>query len=767
MTNSTAPGKSLHAKVVFFLGLIILTAVSSSTLFYVNNLRTNYLEAMEWRSVTLAQSLSVAIRSKYDVFGALADLDLILESAYLQCRKLFDANASMQVSFVSVLDKDGVIVTHNDKKFWKKRIDSPELRIALASKKVRTLLLGDDYNTLVPVIGGDGRHLATIDVGFPKDVVGQKVTDIINYALILCLILFLLVFFPTWLLIRKVVILPINQLVDATSNITKGNLTQDIDLSQIREFRRLGESLTRMRNAIRKNLEDLEKKNQEVKALIACSPVALFSIDLTGKVAIWTDSAQQMFGWEAEEVMGKIPPTVPGSEREMFHNICQRVCQDEIIMGHELMQKRRDGSQFHASLSSAPIHDSDGQVMGVMLTMENISQRIERENAHKNIQDQLLQSQKMESVGRLAGGVAHDYNNMLGVILGYAELVLEDLAPGDPNRKNIQQIIKATRHSADITRQLLAFARKQTIAPKIVDLNRQVESILKMLRRLIGENIELEWLPHANQETVKMDPMQIDQILANLCINARDAIGETGTITIETRSVIVDEDYCGSHPGFRPGPFVCLTVSDNGCGMDRETQEHIFEPFFTTKGKGEGTGLGLATVYGIIKQNDGFVNVYSEPGKGTTFNLYIPHHSGSIQAIYESTNTLAKQGANGETVLLVEDEEAILQLGTSILERLGYQVLAAQSPAQALDIAKEHGQTIALLITDVILPEMNGRELSQRILEICPHLKTLFMSGYTANVIAHQGVLDDGMNFIQKPFSKNDLALKVQFILGH
>jgi signal transduction histidine kinase len=433
-------------------------------------------------------------------------------------------------------------------------------------------------------------------------------------------------------------------------------------------------------------------------------------------------------------------------------------------MGLEIRQKRRDGSVFYGSVSFAPIWVADNSIAGVMGTVEDVSDRIEREKAHQKIQAQLLQAQKMESVGRLAGGVAHDYNNTLGVILGYAELMLESLDPDDPKHQDLQQIIKATLSSADITRQLLAFARKQTIAPKVLDLNRQVENLLKMLRRLIGENIELEWIPQANLGMVKMDPIQIDQILANLCVNARDAIEDTGKISIETRSVTVDEDYCRSHPEFRPGEFVCLTVSDTGSGIDEKILENIFEPFFTTKGKREGTGLGLSTVYGIVKQNNGFINVYSEPGKGTTFSIYLSRQWGE-PAQEPGRNGIKATHGKGETVLLVEDDAAILEISKQILENLGYRVISSQNTEEAIARAWENKERLNLLITDVIMPTMNGLELANHIKSFCPDLKVIYMSGYTANVIAHRGILDDNVHFLQKPFSKNDVAKKVRSVL--
>jgi signal transduction histidine kinase/ActR/RegA family two-component response regulator len=386
----------------------------------------------------------------------------------------------------------------------------------------------------------------------------------------------------------------------------------------------------------------------------------------------------------------------------------------------------------------------------------DITERKRAEEDQAKLEGQLQQSQKMESVGRLAGGVAHDFNNMLGVILGHVELAMAAVDSAHPIFADLCEIQKAGRRSAELTNQLLAFARKQTVAPKVLDLNQTVASMLKMLQRLIGEDIDLAWLPNTSLWSVKADPSQIDQILANLCVNARDAIADTGKVTIETGNKVFDEDYCARHAGYVPGDYVRLAVSDDGCGMDKETQLHLFEPFFTTKPVGQGTGLGLATVYGIVKQNNGFLNLYSEPGHGTTFRIYLPRHVDAAVAVEEGQEKPATRGS--ETILVVEDEPAILSLTKTMLERLGYQVLAASTPVEAIRMAAEYSGQIHLLMTDVVMPEMNGRDLASKLSSTFPHLKKLYMSGYTANVIAHHGVLDEGVLFIQKPFSQNDLA---------
>ena len=394
----------------------------------------------------------------------------------------------------------------------------------------------------------------------------------------------------------------------------------------------------------------------------------------------------------------------------------------------------------------------------------DITESKQAEEEKERMHAQLLQAQKMEAIGQLAGGVAHDFNNMLTVIIGHAEIALNEIDPEQQLASDLREILKAARHSANLTQQLLGFARKQIISPVIVNINGVISEIFKMLKRLIGEDIDLKWVPGEDLWNIKIDPVQINQILTNLIVNSRDAINGNGIITIETGKAEFDKSYCDTHAGFIPGQYVMLSVSDDGCGMDKETLSRIYEPFYTKKSQEMGTGLGLATVYGIVKQNKGFINVYSEPGNGTTFRIYFPpdYSESDITVI----GTSKKQFLKGtETILIVEDEESILELGKVILEQHGYTVLPTYNPVMALDLVKSYKDDIHMVLSDVVLPEMNGRELLERIRLIRPNMKSLFMSGYTANVIVHRGILEEGVHFIQKPFSIDTLVNKVRKVL--
>jgi PAS domain S-box-containing protein len=385
--------------------------------------------------------------------------------------------------------------------------------------------------------------------------------------------------------------------------------------------------------------------------------------------------------------------------------------------------------------------------------------------AQARLQVQLAQAQKMESVGRLAGGVAHDFNNLLMGIMNYVELCRDRIPPDHRVREYLDEIMQDAQRSADLVRQLLAFARKQTIAPKVMDLNDAVAGTLRMLRRLLGEDIDLVWVPGPEPAVVKLDPSQLGQVLANLTVNARDAIAGVGRLTIECRNITIDPAYCAEHLGATPGPYAVLTVSDTGCGMDEETLSHLFEPFFTTKEVGEGTGLGLATVYGVARQNGGFIEVSSEPQQGTTFRIYLPRHLAGTAAEPAARPPGARRPGGAETILLAEDERSVRVTLQRFLAALGYTVLAAPSAEEALRLAAAHPGTIHLLVTDVVMPGMSGHDLAARLASARPGIKRLYISGYTSNAIAHRGVLDQDVHFLPKPFTRDELAQTVRDVL--
>ena len=514
--------------------------------------------------------------------------------------------------------------------------------------------------------------------------------------------------------------------------------------------------------------EALKKSEARFRTLFKKAPIPMCYISLDGKILDVNDSLTESMGYTTDDLptleqIWKLSFT--GSDLKnpitstSIADLKSAVTGNSDVESIECPVFCRNGTRRIMVIRTRVLGDS------IIVSFFDITERRRAEEEREKLREQLHQSQKLEAVGILAGGVAHDFNNMLGAIMGYAEIAKHDMDSANPFRKNLDRILDAARRSANLTRQLLVFARKQTIEPVVFDVSRAVESILKMIGRIIGENIELIWQPGKGPSTVRMDPSQFDQILINLCVNARDAIADVGRITIETGTVFFDRAYCASHAGAVPGHYVLLSVSDNGCGMDKETLNHIFEPFFTTKVPGRGTGMGLATVYGIVKQNRGVISAESEPGKGSAFRIWIPlNRDKAATAEQEEVEDVPR--SRGETILIAEDDPTLLEMGMAMLQNLGYSVISAAAPNEAIRIAKENKSEIDLLITDVIMPEMNGRELAERLQAIRPKMKHLFMSGYTADIIAHQGVLDEGLNFIQKPFSMKDMAVKVRQVLG-
>jgi two-component system, cell cycle sensor histidine kinase and response regulator CckA len=491
------------------------------------------------------------------------------------------------------------------------------------------------------------------------------------------------------------------------------------------------------------------------------------AIEQTGDIVIITNpdgtiqyvnpSFETATGYSRAEALGNNPRMLNSGEKDraFYEELWQTISSGKRWQGI-LINRRKDGKLYTEDATISPVCDTGGRIVSYVGVKRDIT-------AQRLMEDRLRQGQKMETIGQLAGGVAHDFNNMLQVIITYTEMALAKVEVELPLHKYLMEIRRAAQRSAEITGQLLAFARKQTVSPKVLDLNDAVASSQKMIQRLIGEDIDLLWAPGRNLWKVKIDPSQLDQILANLTANARDAIGGVGKITIHTEKVTLDAASCANSPGSLPGKYLLLAVSDDGCGMNKETLSHLFEPFFTTKAQGKGTGLGLATVFGIVRQNNGFITVYSEPGDGTTFKVYLPQAEDA--AAQPSKIEAAATRGGTETVLVVEDEEAILELAHESLEHLGYTVLVAGLPEDALRRCKEHAGPIHLLITDVVMPQMNGRKLAERLRAERPGLKCLYMSGYTADIIAHRGVLEEGVNFIAKPFSLGVLADKVRAVL--
>jgi two-component system, cell cycle sensor histidine kinase and response regulator CckA len=507
-----------------------------------------------------------------------------------------------------------------------------------------------------------------------------------------------------------------------------------------------------------------ERKRREadlsrLAAVVESSDDAIIGKTLNGIITNWNAGAQQIYGYSAEEIVGKSMSILfsPDRATEVMETL-EKVRRGERVKKSDDIRVRKDGKEVHVAFSHAPIRNANGDVVGISTVARDVTES-------KQLEAMFRQAQKMEAVGQLAGGVAHDFNNLLGVILGYTGLMLDRLGPDDPQRKGITEIQKAGDRAALLTRQLLAFSRKQVLQPKVLDLNAVVAGTEELLQRLIGEDIELLVVLNPALGRIEADAGQLEQIIMNLAVNARDAMPPGGKLTIETANVEIDEEYAAQHPSTHTGPHVMLSVTDTGCGMDAKTKAHIFEPFFTTKEFGRGTGLGLSTVYGIVKQSGGSVWVYSEVGIGTTFKIYLPCVS-SVLEIAPPSDKPDKIERGSQTILIVEDEAALLEVTRQSLAAVGYTILAALGPAEAIRISESHPGPIHLMVTDVIMPRISGAQLASRLSVTRPEMKVLYVSGYTDDTIVRHGVLDPGLAFLQKPFSPKTLARKVGEVLA-
>ena len=629
----------------------------------------------------------------------------------------------------------------------------------------------------------------------------------------------------------------------------------------------------------RKVEEALRASTETLRALIQAAPLAIVAFDPSGIIQLWTPSAERMFGWTEEEVVGKFHPIVPEEKQEEFRAIRESAMQGKTFTGMELRRRRKDGSFIDISVSTSSLRDGDGRITGIMSIINDITEKKKSEGAllrlvtaveqsaeiimitgvngaiqyvnpaferitgyhrdevlgknprilksgrqpptfyeelwetlkrgdvwsgvfqnlrkdgtlyeeeavispvrdgsgevinyvavkrdvtkERRVEEQLRHAQKMEAVGKLAGGIAHDFNNLLTAIAGYSDLLLLHLPEGEAAHREVLEIRKASDRAAALTRQLLAFSRRQVLQPKVLDLNQVVMNMEKMLHRLIGEDVELITSLASDLGQVKADPGQIEQVIVNLAVNSRDAMPEGGKLILETANVELDEHYATRHESALPGSYVMFAVADSGCGMDEATMSRLFEPFFTTKEVGKGTGLGLATVYGIVKQSGGYIRAYSEVGRGTTFKVYLPREKMVAEPVEKEALPLYSPEGE-ETVLVVEDERMVRDLVREILSRQGYEMLEAGRGAEALEVSERHKGPIHLLITDVVMPGMTGPELARHLTARRPATKVLFMSGYTDDAILHHGVLEPGTEFLQKPFTAGSLAAKVRHVL--
>ena len=517
----------------------------------------------------------------------------------------------------------------------------------------------------------------------------------------------------------------------------------------------------------RKRAEDALKESEEkYRSILDSIEDGYFEVDIAGNFTFFNDSLCRMLGYSKDEMIGmnnrKYTDQENAKKLYQVFNKVYRTGEPTKGFGWEVVAK--DGTKLFGEVSVSLIKDSKGKPTGFRGIARDITERKRAEEEKASLQEELRQSQKMEAIGGLAGGIAHDFNNLLTVISGNCQLSLLELKEGDSLKGNMEEIKAATDRAASLTRQLLAFSRRQVLDMSVLNLNTIIRDLEKMLRRVIGEDVELVTSLADDLGMVKTDPGWIEQVIMNLAVNARDAMPFGGKLIIETDNAELDEPYARSHVAIKPGRYVKLCVNDSGAGMTPEVREHIFEPFFTTKKKGKGTGLGLSTVYGIVKQTGGNIWVYSEPGLGSTFNIYLPRMDESLEEMRKKV-TKEELPGGGETILVVEDEEDVRRLAVRILERQGYTVLEASSGNDALVLSMERKEPIHMVLTDVVMPGMSGPQLADQLIHLHPKMKVLYMSGYTDNAVFHHGILKEGVNYIQKPFTINGLMKKMREVL--
>jgi hypothetical protein len=558
--------------------------------------------------------------------------------------------------------------------------------------------------------------------------------------------------------------------------IVSGTIGEDIAVEALRagahdfmvkgKFARLVPAIDRelreaeMRRERRRIEQDLRTSEQRFQELFELAPDAIVMTNADGVITLINQPAEALFGYSREELVGElVEKLMPESHRPDHVGLRQNYLRSAAprAMGGgmaNLRGMRKDGTVFPVEISLAPINSSAGPQ--VAAAVRDVTARL-------RLEGQLRQSQKMEAIGRLAGGVAHDFNNILSVILSCGEMLLEDLKPGEPMRDDLEEIQKAGLRAADLTKQLLMFSRQQVLEPRVVDLNDVLTAMDKMLQRILGADVDLVSLRTKPLGRVRIDPSSVEQVIMNLVVNARDAMPTGGKLTMETENVVLDESYASDHLGVKPGPYVMLAITDTGTGIDKVTIARIFEPFFTTKEAGKGTGLGLSTVFGIAQQSGGTVWVYSEPGKGTTFKVYLPRVDAAVDAVRAVAPPKDLRGS--ETILLVDDDDQVRAVAHSILQRTGYHVIEARNAGEALLHAERHPGTIHLLLSDVVMPQMSGPELAKRLANARPEMKVLCMSGYTDDSIVRHGVLDAQLAFFQKPITPDALMTKVREVL--
>jgi PAS domain S-box-containing protein len=752
----------IKAKIVLLTIAIILFAVGASIMVGTYAFTREFSDVLRSKALTTGKVLKYQME-KLMSFGLLPEEIVGFED---QCAEVVAKYGDISYAFVA--DVRGRILFHNQPSRNGTALAEPGILAALASPVESTWLNTDGkdrfYEVAVPVFTPRGEHVVSIVIGVPEQVVARKTRRILMQASAVAVAcsgfstLLLLYALSAW--VSK----PIDRFLAVIGDISRNDMkfTNRVAVGSRDEIGRLGSAFNEMIDTLEETTVSkdlLQESEGKYRSLVEHSQVGVYI--LQDRVFRFVNNRFcEIIAYGRGEVIDRLDPRslVHPEELEEIESEIMRCFSGEIAsIDREVRFIRKSGEVFPATiLGTLSQYHGRPAIIGTVLD----------KSKEKLLEEQLLQSQKLEAVGKLAGGIAHDFNNLLTAILGYTELLLDRLRESDPLRGDVEEIRKAGARAAGLTRQLLAFSRKQVFQPKVINMNDVVANMDAMLHRLLGEDIERKSVITEGLWNVRADPGQMEQVILNLAVNARDAMPGGGKITVETANVVLDESYARSHVAVTPGPYVLIALSDTGSGMDEKTRARIFEPFFTTKGPGKGTGLGLSTVYGIVKQSQGVVWVYTEPGKGTTFKVYLPAVMDSAEPLVPVEEITAVLYNGSETILLAEDEDIVRDLVMKVLRAGGYKVLPARDGMEAIRIGDSHKGTIHLLVTDVVMPRMSGRELVGRILPARPQMKVMYMSGYTENAIVHHGVLEEGVEFIQKPFKTTDLVRRVREVLG-
>lgn len=743
--------------------------------------------ALQYHALVAGRSLKFQLDRLIRLRIPLADLVGFDE----QCREVVNQNPG--ISFARVIDPSGQVLFHNDPGQQGRRIESAQLLRDIGAKTERVNLYEDDvngqfYSAAIPVFGEMEELVATVNIGFPTEVIAGKTRKIVGNSTIAAAFFFsigslsILMFLGIWVtrplkklmaVIRDIMRDGVDsaRLLETGSRDEIGQLAKAFNqmILDLQRSHRLNlEYAETLEAKVRLRTEDLDRANENLRldlqerlrleAAIEQANEAVVIADRLGTIFYINPAFERITGFDRRDPSGQSLRVLFESD-DFFNEVTKTLNQGKGWDGgtHPLT---RDGSRIAIDVSITPMRDSSGGIGDVVAVVKDVTRE-------ELIEKQLRQAHKMESIGNLAGGIAHDFNNMLSVIVGYTELALSELKEDHRARESLEQISSAANRAAGLTRQILAFSRKQVISPEVVSLNDLLEDTRKMLGRLIGENIDLATLLAPELNPVKVDPGQMEQVIFNLAVNSRDAMPNGGRLTVETANVELTETFRAEHYEVVPGQYILMSVSDTGIGMDEEIQAKVFEPFFTTKEVGKGTGMGLATVYGIVKQNRGYIYVASSPGKGTTFTVYLPVHEGEPERVRVEADLSPQSAAGGETILVVEDDPALLDLICRTLADHGYRILKAENGDRALEVSDNHPGAIDLILTDIIMPGVDVRDMVRLIHAARKDTKILYISGYTDDTIAPYGVLEEGLSFLGKPFTPYELLLKIRQVLVH